>query len=1208
MKPIGIKAKVALATSITSVLMIGLVTLVQTQRMQEDYTKVLFTQQAALVSRTAQELDDKLTMLLDIIALSARNQPPALANSTEQLRDYYQNRAVLALFDDLLVLNAEGKVISDLPLVPGRVGIDASDRAYFKTVMRTRKPMITEPIIGRANKQPVVQMVAPVLNAKGEVVCVLIGVLRLYKDNLLGHLRSAKVGNTGYYYAVTRGETPVYVLHPDITRLLKPRAANANPATTRALEEGFEGTVMGSSDGQPTLNSFKQLKSVDWLLATSLPAKEAFEPFDGVLKRVLIWSGVAAVLTALLISTLTLRLLAPLARLRNAIVALRADPDRFTPLPVHARDEIGQLTSAFNDLMHERLATDARLQSLVEFAPNTIVVVGVDGRIETFNREGERCFGYERDEVLGQPLEILVPERLRKQHVGHRNRFFADRLSAEPVRMGNGAATYGRRRDGSEFPVEVNLSAVRTDQGTKVLAVISDITERHRLQQEVESRALELERERDRAQAANRAKSDFVANMSHEIRTPMNAVLGMVYLLGNTQLTPQQRKYLNMVRVSGQSLLGILNDVLDFSKIEARKLDLAPVDFALDETMNSLATMMTMNAGDKELELAISVDAAIPNRLRGDSMRLQQILVNLAGNAIKFTEQGEVVVSVQLSARDAHSALLRFEVRDTGMGMTEDQLAQLFNAFTQGDQSITRRFGGTGLGLAITKRLIELMGGQVAVNSRPGQGSTFWFSLPFDIQSDQTDERRKPALGQLRLLVADDNRTSRELVARLIRAWGWQADEVDSGEAALRRYRQSIDHQQPYDVVLADWHMPGMDGLATAKGIRAAANGRPQPIVVMLNAFARDRIEEISHAPEADVVLVKPITSSNLFDALHQALATQGESDPQAVADHGIVGTLADIHFLLVEDNLLNQAVARGILEHAGATLDIAGDGRQAVDLMRTRAADYDMVLMDMQMPVMDGFTATRILRQELKLTLPIIAMTAGVLESERERSREAGITDFIPKPIEVDEMLDVLRRQLPKPAPAVAPSPTVAPPPAEDDLLAAMAAAAGFPPAATTSAPVFAPPLAVPMGGPLANGNTPLAPPPRLVNSPAPAGEASVFNMDGLMRVMGKDAKGRTAMFKMVRGALDSGMEPVDQAAVALQEGRLRDAAKLFHGLRGAVGVLGAKRLIDATIAAEDAIADQREDEYDSRCQAVRTELEQTLAMARAWLDRQPS
>jgi PAS domain S-box-containing protein len=1220
MKPLGIKAKVALATSITSVLMIGLVTLVQTQRMQEDYTRVLFTQQTALINRTAQDLDDKLTMLLDIIALSARNQPVSLPLTEDQLREYYSDRAVLSLFDDLLVMSPQGKIISDLPLLPGRVGIDASDRAYFKTVMRTRKPMITEPLIGRGNKQPIVQMVAPVLDAKGEVRCVLVGVLRLYKDNLLGHLRTAKVGRSGYYFALTREAESVYVLHPDIARLLKPRAANANPATTRALEEGFEGTVMGMGEGRQTLNSYKQLKSVDWLLATSLPAEEAFEPFDGVLRRVLLWSGAAALLTALLISVLTLRLMAPLIKLRNAIVALRAHPASFTPLPVHARDEVGQLTSAFNELMHERLAADARLQSLVEFAPNAIVVVGVDGRIETFNREGERCFGYERDEVLGQPLEMLVPERLRGAHAHHRQRFFADRLSAEPVRMGQGRELYGLRRDGSEFPVEVNLSAVRTDQGTKVLAVISDITERHRLRLEVEQRATELERERDRAQAANRAKSDFVANMSHEIRTPMNAVLGMVYLLGNTQLSPQQRKYLNMVRVSGQSLLGILNDVLDFSKIEARKLELSPVDFALNDVMDSLATMMTMNAGDKELELAISVDAAIPNRLRGDSMRLQQILINLAGNAIKFTEQGEVVVSVALTARDDHSALLRFEVRDTGMGMTESQLGQLFNAFSQGDQSITRRFGGTGLGLAITKRLIELMGGQIAVSSRPGQGSTFWYSLPFEIQADQSDERRKPALGQLRLLVADDNRTSRELVARLIRAWGWQADEVDSGEAALRRYRQSLERQQPYDVVLADWHMPGMDGLATAKGIRAAANGKPQPIVVMLNAFARDRIEEISSAPEADVVLVKPITSSNLFDALHQAVAVQGEADPQAAVEQGIVGTLADIHFLLVEDNLLNQAVARGILEHAGATLDIASDGRQAVEILRQRPHEYDMVLMDMQMPVMDGFTATRILREELQLTLPIIAMTAGVLESERERSRESGITDFIPKPIEVEEMLAVLRQHLPQ---AQQPLPPLQPPqppsaplssapeaamPSEADLLAAMAAAADAPPPAP--APVFAPRDAVPLGAPLAapTQTAASAPPPKLVSSPMPTGEAAIFNMDGLMRVMGKDPKGRAAMFKMVRGAIDTGREPLDQAAVALQEGRLRDAARAFHSLRGAVGVLGARRLIQATMAAEDAIHDQREDELDELYRNVRTELDQTLAQARAWLEREQS
>ena len=297
MKPLGIKAKVALATSITSILMIALVTVVQMQRMKSDFTKVLLTQQTALIGRTAEELDDKLTMLLDIIALSARHQPVELANSTERLRAYYQDRAVLALFDDLLVLSPQGVVISDVPLRPGRVGIDASDRAYFQTVMRTRKPLVAEPVIGRSHKQPIVQMVAPVLNAKGEVVCVLNGVLRLYKDNVLGHLRTAKVGKSGYFFALTRGEHPVYVLHPDASRLLQPRQAGANAATTRALRDGFEGTVESiNGNGERALNSYKALKSVDWILAASLPAEEAFEPFEGVLSRVLLWSVVASIL------------------------------------------------------------------------------------------------------------------------------------------------------------------------------------------------------------------------------------------------------------------------------------------------------------------------------------------------------------------------------------------------------------------------------------------------------------------------------------------------------------------------------------------------------------------------------------------------------------------------------------------------------------------------------------------------------------------------------------------------------------------------------------------------------------------------------------------------------------------------------------------------------------------------------------------------
>ena len=1178
MKPLGIKAKVALATSITSILMIALVTVVQMQRVKHDFARVLFTQQTALVSRTAEELDDKLTALLEIVAFSARKQPADLGTSPERLRAYYQDRAILSLFDELVVYSADGKAIADMPAVPGRVGMDVSDRAYFKQVMYTRKPMITEPVLGKYQREPIVQVIAPVLDARGEVVCILSGVLRLYKNNFLGHLRHATVGASGYYFALTRGPKPVYVLHPDPNRLLQPRGGQLNGATTLALADGFEGTVDSvDTEGHEVLNSYKTLKSVDWVLGISLPAAEAYEAFDGVLARLLLWGGLASLLTALLVSSLAARLLAPLVKLRNAIGALRGSTAEFAPLPVHADDEVGQLTTAFNNLMRERQAADTRLQSVLEYAPNAILVVGMDGRIETANRECERCFGYPRDQLLGRAIEMLVPAPLRDRHTAQREHFFAERLSAEPVRMGRGAVLHGLRQDGTEFPVEINLSAVRTDQGTKVLAVISDVTEPHRLRVEAAARTEELERERDRAEAANRAKSEFVANMSHEIRTPMNAVLGMVYLLGNTKLTPQQRKYLNMVRVSGQSLLGILNDVLDYSKIEARHMALSPVEFNLDDTMNSLATTMTMNAGDKELELAIAVDPAVPKNLRGDALRLQQILVNLAGNAIKFTASGEVVVSIGLAElSSASQARLHFEVRDTGMGMTEQQLGQLFHAFSQGDQSITRRFGGTGLGLAITRRLIELMGGEIAVSSSEGHGSRFWFELPFEVLPEKGEERRRPAIGELRMLVADDSDTSRTLIAQMIRAWGWQADEVASGTGALELFRASLDAGQPYDVVLADWHMPGMDGLATAKGIRAAAPEGGQPVVVMVNAFARDRLEEISAAPEVDVVLVKPITSSNLFDALHEALVTNGETGLQMVAGQGIEGTLAGCRLLLVEDNVANQAVACGMLELAGATVDVVENGQQAVDRMSTRQGEYDAVLMDMQMPVMDGFTATRILRQELKLTLPIVAMTAGVLEAERERSVTVGVTAFIPKPIEVEEMLAVLLRHLPKkaadePVPAKAPAPSAPPSPAP-----------GRPPAAVRLVAAPVPP-------------------------PVPGSEADIFNVDKLMRVMGKDAKGRAVMLKMVRGAIEGGMAPADEAGKAIAEGRLRDAARQFHGLRGAVGVLGARRLIQATIDAEDAIGKEDGVAIAAGYQAVRAELQATLDQAGAWLALQP-
>jgi CheY-like chemotaxis protein len=353
-------------------------------------------------------------------------------------------------------------------------------------------------------------------------------------------------------------------------------------------------------------------------------------------------------------------------------------------------------------------------------------------------------------------------------------------------------------------------------------------------------------------------------------------------------------------------------------------------------------------------------------------------------------------------------------------------------------------------------------------------------------------------------------------------------------------------------VVLADWHMQGKDGTAIAHAIRRASDGHAQPIVVMVNAFARDQLEEIATRPEADVVLVKPITSSSLFEALHQALVVRKPGrNERLITGEGVRDRLRGAHFLLVEDNLLNQAVARGILEQAGATLDIVGDGQQAVDLLRTQSARYDIVLMDMQMPVMDGFTATAMLRRELQLTLPIIAMTAGVLASERDRCVEAGISDFIAKPVIVEEMMSVIQRHLPQQLRAVQGEGT--------GSAAAPAAIAG-----------------------------------------------QVFSMDSLMKVMGADPKGRAVMFKMVRGAIDSGMQPMDEADQALRESRYHDAARILHSLRGAVGALGAKRLINATLDAEAAITEGPMDDVPRLFALVRQELQMVLAAGREWLDRE--
>jgi two-component system sensor histidine kinase/response regulator len=583
--------------------------------------------------------------------------------------------------------------------------------------------------------------------------------------------------------------------------------------------------------------------------------------------------------------------------------------------------------------------------------------------------------------------------------------YYARNIGRSVSALSAAAVDLGANR---QVPVIRERQAFReADEAIKTLQAVDVelVRYRHHLENLIDERTAQLQSAMEDAQASNAAKDVFVANMSHELRTPMNAVLGMAHLLGTTALSQEQSRYLEMIRASGLSLLGILNDILDYSKMQAGKVELHPVRFKLDDVLHALATIMSVSAGDKQLELCIGVEPDVPRALIGDPLRLQQILVNLAGNAIKFTEKGEVSVLVERVARAP--LMLRFTVRDTGIGMDEAQLSRLFSPFTQADLSTTRRFGGTGLGLTISKGLVELLGGVVHVHSTPEHGSEFHFTLPLKAADDV--EAARPSR-QLHLLVVDDNPTSRNFIGKTIRAWNWTNDSAASGEDALACLRGG----KHYDLILLDWNMPGMNGMETMRAIQQMREQLPDfhaPVICMVNAFERGKLMREMASSSSAGLLTKPLTSSSLFDAVQTALAQR------EVAEDGALPAppprvMADVRVLLVEDNPINQKVASGILELAGARVTVAENGQVAVDLLRDGAL-YDLVLMDVQMPVMDGYTATRTIRGELALTLPVIAMTAGVMESEREQCIAAGMDDFIAKPIDVEHMFATILRHL---------------------------------------------------------------------------------------------------------------------------------------------------------------------------------------------------
>ena len=820
--------------------------------------------------------------------------------------------------------------------------------------------------------------------------------------------------------------------------------------------------------------------------------------------------------------------------------------------------------------LYQTQESQRRLTDIINFLPDATLVIDVNGRVIAWNLAIEELTGIPAEEMLGkgdyeyavpfygarQPILIdlvLLPREDLEHKYVHLDRKGAI-LAGEtytPALKGGGRYMYA------------TASALHDSQGRIVGAIesIRDITERKNAE-------LELEKAKAAAEAATQAKSDFLANMSHEIRTPMNAVIGMAHLALQTDLTPKQQDYLRKIQRAAHSLLGIINDILDFSKIEAGRMQMESVDFSLDEVLETVSTVVGAKIHEKELEFLIDTSNDVPLALLGDPLRLGQVLINLCNNAVKFTQEGEIVVSTRVKKMEGQSITLQFCVRDTGIGLTEAQKGKIFQAFSQADTSTTRKYGGTGLGLTISRRLVNLMGGEIWVESAPARGSEFFFTATFGLAGKVARKQMEPTLDLrgMRVLVVDDNASSREILQTLLESMSFEVTLAATAEEGIAELEKAA-ADQPYKLVVMDWKMHGMDGIRASEVIKGHPGLTTKPKIVIVTAYGREEVMQKSRKAGVEGFLLKPVSQSLLFDAIMSAfdkeIPARKRAAPAKASTAEALKKIRGARVLLAEDNAINQQVAQEILEAAGLVVDIADDGKKAAALVRRRS--YDAVLMDIQMPEMNGFEATReirkwehgmrkgeggsgngeialkaadsgqqteyenlaVRREPCAVSLPIIAMTAHAMAGDREKSLEAGMNDHVTKPVDPQELIAVLVRWI---RPGVREI--------SQDRCSHQASA-------ETGKDIL------------------------------PAELPGISILAGLSRVGGN----RRLYVKLLGRFRESQANAVPEIRAALQSGNLETAGRLAHTVKGIAGNLGMEGLYRAAAELENAIKEGRED-----------------------------